>query len=357
MDFGPLFDAAIGILAVMALFSLAVTAVQEALSQWFRQRPRTLEEGIGALLSSDVVARLEKRLAEASPGQNTAPPSGKTLDLEAFYAQPSIVSLMQGARKPSAIPPRVFAETVLDLLGRREELAREAEEAVRSRGERAAAQVRKIAEALGGGAGDATSETVLQVADRIAAGIQDAGTRLDREIAALETQFNDTMDRVGGWYARRTQIRLLVIGFVLAAGANIDLLGYAHQMLKAGPQARAAIVVAAAGIEEPPLNIAGLNAGLGQLEAPIGWGCEPADPSRFRWETSIFGCGPAADAAADADPMIIPLPSPSMLAGWVLIAFGSMLGAQFWFDLLKAAIKLRTSGKVDETPSAAKTVT
>jgi hypothetical protein len=45
-------------------------------------------------------------------------------------------------------------------------------------------------------------------------------------------------------------------------------------------------------------------------------------------------------------------PSLSKLGCWLLIAFGVTLGAQFWFDLFKKLVDLRSAGQVaDPVPN------
>jgi hypothetical protein len=39
------------------------------------------------------------------------------------------------------------------------------------------------------------------------------------------------MDRVSGWYLRRTKLTLFALGLFLAIGANVDFLGYAQRMI------------------------------------------------------------------------------------------------------------------------------
>jgi hypothetical protein len=50
----------------------------------------------------------------------------------------------------------------------------------------------------------------------------EAGTDTDRFKANIETWFNDSMERVSGWYKRRTQLLLLFWGAFVTIGTNAE---------------------------------------------------------------------------------------------------------------------------------------
>ena len=47
---------------------------------------------------------------------------------------------------------------------------------------------------------------------------------VEGRLQELEDEFNQTMDRVSGWYARQAKMTLFLIGLFLAIGATIDLI-------------------------------------------------------------------------------------------------------------------------------------
>lgn len=341
MGLGPLVDAAAGIVVVMALFSLAATALQEAVAEVLKMRPKSLEDGVRALLRS-------RHLSKILDGRG---PADEEAALKAFYDRPEIASLSDGRRRPSAIPPRRYAEAVLSLIGERERLAAQAKDAIGEVGETAERVARIFSE-------EAT-ERVDAVARGAGEAVQRVADEFDAAIAALETEFDETMDRVSGWYGRRTRLSLFVIGLFLAVGANVDFLGYAQRLMaEAQLQERAqsyAAMVSALGPDEELARVARagrdlttveevgaqdlgrLVAELDGLGVAVGWTCIPkSTPGRRDGFTPPFGyCGKNE---------VLEIPSGSMLIGWLLIAFGVTLGANFWFDLLRKAVGLRTSG-------------
>lgn len=352
MNLGVLLDVAVSVLAVMILFSLAAAAINEFVTDYLlKLRGRTLEEAICRLLA-------EK---DEVPG-DTAPEKARR-----FFDDPDVRALMQGARRPSAIEPRRYALTVLKLLGRRDALAAQAEGELR--------EVREaILAALPKGATQAAVEQALEAA---AARTTAFRTTLDRQVAVLEREFSEAMDRASGWYLRRTRLSLFVIGLAMAVGANVDLLHYADRLMThADVRDKAAIYSQMLGdswLEElapmPPAGQDGSNgnqktvlqqaqdqsaqlvSALEGLDVRLGWKCRAKDEGE--WGNPIDylplrlgGCDPGTSYGA---------PSPSQVMGWFIIAFGVTLGAQFWFDLFRRAVQMRTSGMVSSTQRADET--
>ncbi|MEO0682237.1 MAG: hypothetical protein AAF192_17675 [Pseudomonadota bacterium] len=393
MTLGALLDVALGVVSIVILFSLAATAIQESIAQTLRRRPRTLEAGLRVLIEARFgtgAAKPAKGLEGRDPGQLTAE----------FYRRPEVVALARspfgrldalwqkllsifgehGARRPSAIPPRVYAETVLRMMENGDAMLEAARRDVEARGQAAAGALDAVMRRIGAGEEVADAPRVVaMLADQLSGGMGAAKAALDREIAALEAEFNATMDRVSGWYARSTRVWLFAIGFALAMGANVDLLQYTRASL-GDPQLRARAVelaerlaadqaarehaaleqlaeAAATAAQEgrptpdgardaPSAEIFAqlsrrmaeeretLSAGLEGLGAKVGWRCvdKPADLIVDGW-------------ACDGDASAV-LPNTPQVIGWFLIAFAVQLGAQFWFQLLKQLLALRTGGKV-----------
>src|SRR5690242_6857456 len=89
-------DIAIGMGFIYLLLSLIVTAINELIEILIKMRASHLAKGLQKLLGSDKAkAFFEKAII-------------KNLSPNAWFGK--------GTRKPSYIPPRIFAATVLDLL-------------------------------------------------------------------------------------------------------------------------------------------------------------------------------------------------------------------------------------------------
>ncbi|SDZ73717.1 hypothetical protein [Rubrimonas cliftonensis] len=406
MGLGALVDVAVSILAVMVLFTLAATAINEAIGDnLLRLRARTLEQGLRALLEHRHLKALAARyrregatgVAEDAPVAEGEREAILRWATGKFYDDPDIRALMRGGRKPSAIEPRRYALTVLNLIERRDELEKAAAAQIEKHRADTLAAIRETADALGaGGHGAALAAHADRAFAATLGAVGDAASELDRAVAALEKEFDETMDRVSGWYLRKVRLMSFCIGLVLAVGANVDFLRYADRLLteaalrdraasmatlladdemlqaysaalreeraaraqgggvvqgagdaptRAGAGAGAIPAIGGAGAADEALDaeigrrVGALMDGLGGLEIQVGWDCLSHEVDAPILTT--LGCGDGAGFAA---------PSVSEVIGWFLVAFGVTLGAQFWFDLLKRIAALRTSGVV--TPPA-----
>ena len=87
--------------------------------------------------------------------------------------------------------------------------------------------------------------------------IQDAHGDLTKAQSNIEAWFNDTMDRVSGWYKRKTQVWTVVIAAILTLAANADTLKIART-LWTDPTLRAQLVEKAKArvdAAQPPISV------------------------------------------------------------------------------------------------------
>jgi hypothetical protein len=195
----------------------------------------------------------------------------------------------------------------------------------------------------------------------------------------LEGWFDNSMERLSGWYKRRSQTLAFVIGISIAVILNVDSLQLASQLWR-DPIVRESLASQAAEFLNQNQNgpstpnaeqLAQLQVQFSQLNIPIGWvgSALPVDSSGAvmigdgsqklctlmpRSSVDLFGlrfgseCYPVANTPKLNDP-----------TGWLLKIVGLLIsgiaaaqGAPFWFDLLKNIIKIRSSGSnPNETPS------
>lgn len=158
---------------------------------------------------------------------------------------------------------------------------------------------------------------------------------------ALEKWFNDTMDRTSGWYKRRTQACLLLIGAVVAFGLNVDTIGIARWLWQ-GDAARQAVIGAASDYvrTNPVPPTSNSHAGENPQNSP------PKDLGTF------------ATQVVNLDRSIVALQYPigwhATNRGWTWLLqylFGAMItaiaismGSSFWFDALQSMVKIRGAG-------------
>jgi hypothetical protein len=153
--------------------------------------------------------------------------------------------------------------------------------------------------------------------------------------ANLEAWFDASMNRVSGWYKRRTQAVLFAMGLGVAAVMNIDAITIT-QRLSQDKALRQAMVAQAEG-KVGDKNLADFKAELEGIGLPIGWKDWSPAPQAAKLQ-----CAEGASLCLGSVyvPSII-----NVLLGWLITSLAVMLGAPFWFDVLKKLIMIRSSAK------------
>jgi hypothetical protein len=359
-------DVSIGLAFIFLLVSLLVTAATEIVSGYLRWRSTHLWEGLGQLMQS-----VELR--------------------DELYDHPLVRGLARvgigkpewdnGRNGPSYIPSRTFALALMDILKRPHEASARLDAGLKGR-----------AAALG-------ALTPL---------VDDAAGDVDRFRENIETWFNDGMDRVSGWYKRKTTHVQAVIAFGLAVFMNVDALQITRTLWREPTLRQALVASAERQVQQaPPAGGPNLEADaaasratfnalqqqVGSLGLPIGWACpgdeagggaeaamtDPTDKtaglgvstiggpfwcsttpgtSGHRWLSWSWWGLDAQSKAAGFDTTLSRLGMLlSMILGWAITAAAASLGAPFWFDTLKRVVSIRSSGKApEERPLAPKVV-
>jgi hypothetical protein len=230
------------------------------------------------------------------------------------YDHPLINALSLGRAKPSYIPPRTFALAVLDLIAPADPSQ-----------PRLPADVTKAIAALP----PELKNTVTVLFD-------EAGHDVEKLKAGLEIWFNSAMERVSGWYKRRSQNLLLVLAAIVTILFNADTITIVHA-LSHDPALRASLLAqaqAAAREPRPSPADAGADARLesaiqriNQTGLPVGW------------RNAAWGGGGLGESL---------LLWVTRLCGWGITMFAVSLGAPFWFDLLNKFMNIRAAGKAPE---------
>jgi hypothetical protein len=182
-----------------------------------------------------------------------------------------------------------------------------------------------------------------------------------------ETWFNESMDRLSGWYKRKAQLLAFLIGFVLAAFLNVDSITLVDHLWKE-PAVRNALVANATEfanenseiptvpVEESEFESAVdyFNAQFDDLNIPLGWIYETATLEPHQTcQLFPFGRNVVWGIKDNSTPNQCQKISnaPMDTAGWTFkilgIAFSAAAAAQgapFWFDILKKVVNIRGSG-------------
>jgi hypothetical protein len=243
-----------------------------------------------------------------------------------LYAHPLIQGMIHDGKQPSYIPKHTFAAAFLDML--------------HSVAAKAVANPGNALEKLRGAIASLPEQS--EIRQQLEAVIDDTVTDYQEARARVEKWFDDSMERVSGWYKRRSQVIVLIIAVVVVGAGNADtvviarslahdsvlrqgLVTAAEQTVKLGsPEARTEpdALKAVAQLQET-------QAQLNNLRLPIGWNGDSQatigklpDPRRlpegWHWVTKIVGL--------------------------LFTILAVSMGAPFWFDVLNKVVNARLTG-------------
>jgi hypothetical protein len=351
-------ETAIGLFFLYLLIALISSAVNEALAGLLSRRAKTLREGIKHILDDPVLVGLADRLyrehsirsAADDPAQGSRPISTKHA--------PSYIAATDFARALLDILPiadggsgaQTPAETYVLI---RDELASPKykqsalarmlvsifqdaglhPEQVRSLAQNArqlACVRQELGDVIARHAQSGAAPELVQPVLRQLAQVDNLATQAETQLAAaaervqhdIERYFDDAMERVSGWYKRRTQIILVVIATVVTLVLNADTLAVGTALsgdasLRGHVADAAAVVVADHAGASDATQQANPVASLDLFGDVLTWRTLPADP------------------AAAANKVI----------GLLITIIAASLGAPFWFDMLDKVINMRLTGK------------
>ena len=203
--------------------------------------------------------------------------------------------------------------------------------------------------------------------------------KAEHNLAAMrlnsETWFNESMDRLSGWYKRKATLLAFIIGLVLAGFLNVDSIDLAEHLWKE-PAVRQALVANATKFTEENSDLPTVpieddkivgavdyfNEQFKDLKVPLGWGYEDHNLKFYeengitKYETCslipigkhvIWGiqnkeglnkCQKIRNAPTNSAELFL------KVMGIILSAGAATQGAPFWFDILKKLVNVRGSG-------------
>ena len=314
-------DFAISLSFVYLLLSLICSAVLEWIAGLLGWRGKMLRDGIQTLLTG-----------------GTATAAESSAVVERFYRHPLIRCLYRGDRLPSYIGAGTFAKVLLEL----------------------APQVRKDDPHL-----DETLTCLAKTTGPAAAPAAEANLA-----EATARCFDDTMDRVSGWYRRRSQIAMAIIAALVTITLNADTIRMTRT-LWANPALREQLVAEAKGcVERSGQNMADYeykDKDNPDPEPPLRKIREScADPARTErllgqllgWDADLEALAKASQGSRDVFAAMWAWLGGLLgahLAGWLITALAISQGAHFWFDRLKEVVNLRAAGvrEDDKKPAEA----
>ncbi len=277
-------EVAMGLVFIYLVLSIASSGIKELIAGIFSLRSKTLEHAIHNLLNdsnSDLAAR--------------------------FFAHPLIARTARPGDKPSYVSSRIFVTTLFDLIAPGD-----------------GTQPRTLQDLRNG----VKTLPNAQLRAAILGFLDSAPGDLEATRKRMEAWYDDTMDRVSGWYKRKAQIIIFVAGLALCTFLNADTFMVVRQLWN--DQALRNVVMTEARAEAARANRVA-DPTLAQVEdavrltssPPIGWrlGSKnvrglPSDG--YAWFEKVMGV--------------------------LLTASAITMGAPFWFDMLNKIVNLRLSG-------------
>lgn len=177
--------------------------------------------------------------------------------------------------------------------------------------------------------------------------VKNANGDVSKFRTSVEQWYDDHMDRVSGWYKRRTASITLVVGAIIVVILNLNALTigrtlYTENAVSAAVSNVAAKTTSCSSADQSCL--ANLDSELSAAAAsglPVGWGtvraCTQKGVVCGWWERrgilSPFG----GDGSQAAQVLLV-------LLGFLIMIFALLPGAQFWFGLLTKLNTLRATG-------------
>lgn len=290
-------DVIIGLIFVYLLLSIMCTAGNEWVAAMTRRRGKMLKKGITQLLS----------------GQPIKTSNGDSTLFSAFYDHPLIKSMRHDKNHPTYLSPRNFSATLTDIITGEQQVKIEFEDLFKHVNDLPDGEVKK---------------SLLALLRRSEGDLTTART-------AIEGWFNDAMDRVSGWYKRRTQLWTIVIAAVLTLVANADTIQITRK-LWTDPVLRSAVVEEAKARAQKPRPTVSVEYKDED---------DPTNPTITRNEGNQV-----SDKERDLLGQLVGWQNKDNFnrltpLGWLLTILAISMGAPFWFDMLNKIMNVRFAGK------------
>ncbi len=243
-------DIVIGLVLVYLLYSLLVTILGELVATWIGIRARLLSRAIVNMLNDDfdlektnfirracrVIDHLRRSFFITEPVSFVTSLAGK------FYNHPSMKYLSTGKTpglfseskgKPSYISNRNFSETLVHIIrdegnGNTDELKISSALQIITDAIEQKAKAKANGSPLPAVPLNAEPETFKHINNLWI----DAKGDVEVFKKNLEKWFDDTMDRVTGWFKRRMKLILFVLGFLIAMSFNVNSIGIVRHLSK-----------------------------------------------------------------------------------------------------------------------------
>jgi len=348
-------DVVISLVFIYLLYSLLATIIQEILATTvLRLRAVTLKLAIKRMLDDEGNPKAHSRLLS-----------------DAFYDTPTIKYLADEGKEPSYLESRNFSKAVLDILkGKGLKPGQDAKPRISSSLDSSSG----IDVSYGLNSHKITDGESFEFLQSLWADSQGDIVKFQM---VLEHWFEDTMERTTGWYKKKTQFILFIVGLVIAIIFNVDTIEITGKLSR-NPKLTAQIVQQADNFTKAHPN---LTKELEQQKRDLDKFIVSIKGDTTKNKTTIdslqkaFNYNKALEKQQNfllskADTLIngdiknvnsllgIGINHYSFrgecfikkvgffllsIIGWIITALAISLGAPFWFDLLNKLMRLRSS--------------
>jgi hypothetical protein len=305
----------IGLLLIYLALSVACSGIKEVIASLLALRAKTLKSAIANMLQD---SDLTREIFQHPLISGTAPPG----------------------QMPSYISARDFATALFDVIAATVPASPPAGPGAAADGATASAQA-ALQDVL-----DGISKLPAPLRKTLGGFIKQAHGDLGAAQLRTQAWFDDTMQRVSGWYKRTAQKVIFCVAVAVCLALNADTFGMAKE-LWSDEAVRTALVSedsiriqVTAAVRAAASNNGGNESVLGELKneiqagqsLPLGWSREAEGwrSSLLRWPGGL-----------------------AKLLGILVTSFAILLGAPFWFDLLNTVINLRLTGEPPATQQTA----
>jgi hypothetical protein len=395
----PILDVTIGLVFIFLLYSLLVTAVNEAIASVFSLRARMLRNAIvdrmfsrhepGTRWSSikKGAGEFYQEAAKIIKGTRITEAPKKYGDR--FYQHPLIQNY--GSSKvfplPSYIPARNFSTVVIDMLKADYETKKDhiaifknqqhpsEDTSFRETSSSQRTDINKIRDLIeyyrnqpvNLKAGDQLNAIDEHTQKMLHLLLTESKYNLEEFTLKLEHWFDDTMNRVSGWYKRQTQTILFILGLTVASILNVDTIAIVDG-LSTDEVARERLVqlaIQASDKYKDDPRVKKMAAPDGSMVPDTSANSTAANQDLFKsYQVQLDSIKNLiqGDIRQSGNILALGWGSPeddggfwSKLLGLLITAFAISLGAPFWFDLLNKLVMLRSTGKKEgEDPDTGK---
>ena len=332
--FSAILDVGIGLVVLFLVLSIAASALSELVNNALQTRAKKLEYFIA----------------------NTLANSG--INIKDFYSQTLLSPHLQGGKPPAYIQATDFGEALFTVL--RQQFPSPDQATAGEMPDFTLDELKRLVGSLPDSAPlkQILSSVIIKANDNpLFQGLTD----IAKVRASLENWYDNSMDRVSGWFKAQTQTILLIIGLGVATFFNIDTIAIANNLLE-NPGLRSSIAAQADTFRQS----------LGtQIQPAAGAtpGATGTLPQATTGSTTAENIQTLQVLQSELQGLDLPIgwPDPRMpdpskndigfwvkkIIGILISAFAVSQGAPFWFDMLNKVTNLRANGKPpDKAPAS-----